>query len=89
MSQLCFIGVAKSSCVLFAKPFRLKTNSNPPNLTPSFVAAMRVLLALFVAGAAAVSVDELSKWFESAEGAIETALVGKSGGKWKVIRNDS
>jgi len=29
---------------------------------------MRALLALFVAGAAAVSVDELSKWFESAEG---------------------
>lgn len=50
---------------------------------------MRALLALFVAGAAAVSVDELSKWFESAEGAIEAALVVKSGGKWKVIRNDS
>ena len=38
---------------------------------------MRALLALFVAGAAAVSVDELSKWFESAEGAIETASVGE------------
>jgi len=73
-----------------SKPFRPKTNSNPPqHLTPSFVVAMRALLALFVAGAAAVSVDELSKWFESAEGAIETALVVKSGGKWKVIRNDS
>lgn len=91
VKKLRCLGVAKSSCVLFAlKTFSAQDKFQPPqHLTPSFVVAMRALLALFVAGAAAVSVDELSKWFESAEGAIETALVVKSGGKWKVIRNDS
>ena len=65
--------------VLFALETFLAQDKFYPSrhTTPSFVVAMRALLALFVAGAAAVSVDELSKWFESAEGAIETASVGE------------